>query len=143
VTVPEVVLKYCKRFTEGFGYFVCFLILLFILYSYFTFGDPVVDEETGEVQTVLTNVKGFREYLVLFGVFLVSSVICAATDRLPFIGIVVSAVPVYYVLRLYFDQTLVYMPMIIIVLALFFFAGEIIATIQWASEKLKTNRDDA
>lgn len=143
MTVPEVVLKNCKRFTEGLGYFVCFLILLFILYSYFTFGDPVVDEETGEVQTVLTSVRGFREYLVLFGIFLVSSVFCSATDRLPFVGIVVSAVPVYYVVRLYYDKKLVYMPMIIMLLALFFFAGEIIATIQWASEKLKATRGNS
>ncbi len=137
MAAPEVVLKYCKRFTEGIGYFVCFLILLFILYSYFSFGEPFWDEDSGELKTAMNSVKGFREYLVLFGIFLVSSVVCSATDRLPFVGILVSAVPVYYVLKLYYEKMLVYMPMIIMLLSLFFFAGEIIATVEWAAKKLK------
>jgi hypothetical protein len=137
MAAPEEVLKYCKRFTEGIGYFVCFLIFLFIAYSYFSFGEPFLDEDSGELQTAITNVKGFREYLVLLAIFLISSIICSATDRLPFIGILVSAVPVYYVVRLYHNKMLVYMPMIIMLLSLFFFSGEIIATVQWVAKKLK------
>lgn len=125
-------MKYCKRFTEGFGYFVCFLIIVFILYSYFTFGKPFVDEDTGELQTAFRNVKGFKEYLIMLGIFFAASVVSSATDRAPYVGIAVSAVPVYYVFKLYSEKLLVFLPMMIIILSLFFFAGEIIATVQWA-----------
>lgn len=129
-------MKYCKRFTEGLGYFACFLILAFLAYSYFTFGKSFVDEETGEVQNVINNVKGFREYLILLGIFGGALVISSATDRVPFIGAVVSVVPAYYIFRIYAGKLLVFCPMIIMILSLFFFAGEIIATVQWARSKL-------
>lgn len=130
-------MKYCKRFTEGLGYFACFLIMVFLVYSYFSFGKPFVDEESGEMQTVWNNIKGFREYFIMLGVFFASAVVTSLTDRAPFVGIIVSAVPVYYVFRLYYDKLLVFLPMIIAILSLFFFAGEIIATVQWAKIKFK------
>ncbi len=133
----EVDLKYCKRFTEGFGYFICFLIFVFLIYSYITFGEPFLDEDNGQMQTAMNNVKGFKEYFIMLGIFFVSSVVASATDRAPYIGIIVSAVPVYYVIKLYHDKMLVFLPMIIMILTLFFFAGEIVATAQWAREKIK------
>ena len=125
-------MKYNKRFTEGVGYFACFLILTFIAYSYFKFGKPYFDEETGEYITVMTSIKGFKEYLKLLGILGGALIVSSATDRLPFVGVLVSAVPVYYVFKIYADKLLVYCPMIIIVLTVFFFAGEIVATVQWA-----------
>lgn len=133
----EDVLKYNKRFTEGLGYFSCFLILVFIIYSYFKFGEPYLDESTGEYVSALTSVRGYREYLKLLVLLGGAAVISSSTDRLPFVGIAVSAMPVYYVLKLYADKLLVFCPMIIMVLIIFFFAGEIVATVQWAGSKLK------
>lgn len=89
------------------------------------------------MQTVWNNIKGFREYFIMLGVFFASAVVTSLTDRAPFVGIIVSAVPVYYVFRLYYDKLLVFLPMIIAILSLFFFAGEIIATVQWAKIKFK------
>ena len=114
--------------------FVCALFL-FIAYSYFSFVSPRTRILASRRPP--SPMSGFREYLVLLAIFLISSIICSATDRLPFIGILVSAVPVYYVVRLYHNKMLVYMPMIIMLLSLFFFSGEIIATVQWVAKKLK------
>ncbi len=106
--------------------------MIFLIYSYFSFGKPFTDEESGEIQTVWTNIKGFREYFIMFWIFLAASAVSSATDRVPFVGIIVSAVPVYYVFRLYCDKLLVFLPMIIMMLSIFLFAGEIVATVQWA-----------
>lgn len=123
-------MKYCKRFTEGLAYLACFLILIFIAYTYFTFGEPVLDEESGELTTVM-SVRGMKQYLILFAALFIPAVICSATDRLPFIGIIASAVPVFYSLKFYADKMLVFCPMMIIILIVLFFAGEIVATVQW------------
>ncbi len=126
-------MKYCKRFTEGMAYIAGFLILTFIVYSYFKFGGSVVDEETGETVTFLSQ-RGVKEYAIMFGMILIPAVISSLTDRLPFIGLVVSVVPVYYVLSVYADKLLTYCPNLIIILTVMFAAGELVATVQWLRE---------
>ena len=99
-------MKYCKRFTEGMAYIAGFLVLTFILYSYFKFGKPVTDEETGEMVTFMSQ-RGVKEYIIMLGMILVPAIIASLTDKLPFIGLLVSVVPVYYVLSVYADKLLV------------------------------------
>ena len=122
--------KYCKRFTEGIGYFACFLAIIFIVFTYFDFGKPVLDEETGLTTTFL-NVSGVKEYIALLGTLVASLVICRVTDKLPFIGLVVCFVPLYFVFRMFKDGKLVFCPMLMMVLTIIAVAGEIVATGQW------------
>ena len=126
-------MKYCKRFTEGMAYIAGFLVLTFIIYSYFKFGGSVVDEETGETVTFLSQ-RGVKEYVIMFGMILIPAVISSLTDKLPFIGLIVSVVPVYYVLSVYADKLLTYCPNLIIILTVMFAAGELVATVQWLRE---------
>ena len=126
-------MKYCKRFTEGMAYIAGFLVLTFIIYSYFKFGGSVVDEETGETVTFLSQ-RGVKEYVIMFGMILIPAVISSLTDKLPFIGLIVSVVPVYYVLSVWADKLLTYCPNLIIILTVMFAAGELVATVQWLRE---------
>ena len=126
-------MKYCKRFTEGMAYMAGFLVLTFIVYSYFKFGGSVVDEETGETVTFLSQ-RGVKEYVIMFGMILIPAVISSLTDKLPFIGLIVSVVPVYYVLSVWADKLLTYCPNLIIILTVMFAAGELVATVQWLRE---------
>lgn len=132
-------MKYCKRFTEGMAYIASFLVLTFVVYSYFKFGKPVTDEETGEVMTFLSQ-RSVREYVILLGMLLVPAVISSLTDRLPFIGLLVSTVPVYYVISLKADKLLTYCPNLIIFLTVMFCAGEIVATVMWLREVTDAGR---
>lgn len=126
-------MKYCKRFTEGMAYIAGFLVLTFIIYSYFKFGGSVVDEETGETVTFLSQ-RGVKEYVIMFGMILIPAVISSLTDKLPFVGLIVSVVPVYYVLSVWADKLLTYCPNLIIILTVMFAAGELVATVQWLRE---------
>lgn len=126
-------MKYCKRFTEGMAYMAGFLVLTFIVYSYFKFGGSVVDEETGETVTFLSQ-RGVKEYVIMFGMILIPAVISSLTDKLPFVGLIVSVVPVYYVLSVWADKLLTYCPNLIIILTVMFAAGELVATVQWLRE---------
>ncbi len=123
-------MKYCKRFAEGMGYLACFLALIFIVFTYFEFGEPVLDEETG-ITTTFLDERGVKEYIALFGMTLVTLIICAITDRVPFIGMVVSFVPLYGVFSVFADGKLVFCPTMIMILTLMLVAGEIVATAQW------------
>ena len=123
-------MKYCKRFAEGMAYFACFLALIFIVYSYFDFGEPILDEETG-ITTTFLDVKGVKEYIILLGMLLVATIVCSATDRLPFLGLLVSFVPLYYVFRTFADQKLVFCPTMLMILTVMLVAGETVATVQW------------
>lgn len=123
-------MKYCKRFTEGMAYIAAFLALTFVVYSYFKFGEPYFDEETEEMVTFLSQ-RAVREYLIMVGMILVPAVIGSLTDRMPFIGLLVSVVPVYYVLSLIPDKLLTYCPNTIMILVMMFAVGELVATVQW------------
>lgn len=133
-------MKYCKRFTEGVAYFACFLMIIFVVYSYFEFGEPVFDEESGETMTFMDQ-RGVKEYITLLMTLLLPAVICSASDRLPVIGLLPSFVPVYFVLKTYADKKLVFCPMVIMFLIIIFASGEIVATVQWARELLKKKRN--
>ncbi|MBQ9080587.1 MAG: hypothetical protein IJY27_05900 [Clostridia bacterium] len=127
-------MKYCKRFTEGLAYFACFLIIIFVASSYMKF-DPVLDEETGEMLTFMSQ-KSVKEYVILLGMLLGATVVCSCTDRLPFIGLIVSFVPLYYILTLHADKLLTFCPMMIMIMVVILVAGEIVATVQWGRDKL-------
>ena len=131
--------KYCKRFTEGMAYIAGFLVLTFILYSYFKFGKPVTDEETGEMVTFMSQ-RAVKEYIIMLGMILVPAIIASLTDKLPFIGLLVSVVPVYYVLSVYADKLLVYCPNIIMILTVMFAVGEMVATVQWTRDLIENYR---
>lgn len=122
--------NYNKRFTEALGYFACFLVLIFVAYSYFKFGEPQLDEDSGEMMTFLSQ-RGVKEYLILLGIMFGSLVISTATDRLPFIGVVASGVPIWYILKIIKKKMLVFCPKIIIILTVLYCAGEIVALVQW------------
>lgn len=126
-------MKYCKRFTEGMAYIAAFLVFTFIAYSYFKFGGSVIDEETGETITFVSQ-RGVKEYVILLGTILIPAIICSLTDKLPFIGLVISVVPVYYALSIYADKLLTYCPNLIIILTVIFAVGELVATVQWVRE---------
>lgn len=128
--VLEDVVKYCKRFAEGMGYIACFLALIFIIFTYFEFGEPVLDEETG-ITTTFLDERGVKEYIALFGMTLVTLIICALTDKIPFIGALVSFAPLYSVFSLFADEKLVFCPTMIMILTLMLVAGELVATGQW------------
>lgn len=128
-------MRYSKRFTEGIGYFVCFLLVIFLIYSYMTTEFGEINEETGELLSIFDLKHGFREYLILFGMFLVSSVVCSLTDRCPYVGIILSAVPLYYTFKLFADKMLVSTPVLYLAFSAFFFAGEIVATAMWLAER--------
>ncbi len=123
-------MKYCKRFTESLAYIAGFLALTFVVYSYFKFGEPQLDEETGELITFLSQ-RAVREYAIMVGMIIVPAIISSLTDRLPFIGLLVSVVPVYYVLSLIPDKLLTYCPNTIMILVILFAVGELVATVQW------------
>ena len=133
-------MKYCKRFTEGLAYFAAFLVLIFVVYSYFKFGEPVLDEESGAITTFMDQ-RGVREYVTLLGMLLLPTIICSVTDRLPFIGLLVSFVPLYYVLKVFADSKLVFCPMMIIIMIVMLVAGEIVATVQWARDALNKKKN--
>lgn len=130
-------MKYNKRFTEGLAYFAAFLVIIFLAYSYFSFEGAYVDEETGETVTVMTAVKGMKEYLILLGATLGSAIVCSATDRLPFIGLLASAAPVWYIMKLIVNDMLVFCPNIILILTVLALGGQIVASVQWTREKLR------
>lgn len=123
-------MRYCKRFTEGIGCFACFLALIFIVFTYFEFGEPVLDEETG-ITTTFLDEKGVKEYIALLGIMLISLVICRVTDKIPVIGLVVCLVPLYCVLSVFEDGKLVFCPVMMLVLILIAAVGEMVATGQW------------
>lgn len=131
-------MKYCKRFTEGMAYIAAFLALTFVVYSYFKFGEPYLDEETEEMVTFLSQ-RAVREYLIMVGMILVPAVIGSLTDRMPFIGLLVSVVPVYYVLSLIPDKLLTYCPNTIMILVMMFAVGELVATVQWVRRLIDPN----
>ena len=133
-------MKYCKRFTEGLAYFASFLVLIFVVYSYFKFGEPVLDEESGEITTFMDQ-RGVREYVILLGMLLLPTVICSVTDRMPFIGLLVSFIPLYYALKVFADKKLVFCPMMIIIMTVILVAGEIVATTQWARDWLNKKKN--
>jgi len=128
-------MRYSKRFTEGIGYFVCFLLVIFLIYSYVTAELGEIDDETGELLSIFDLKHGFREYLILFGMFFVSSVVCSLTDRCPYVGIILTAVPLYYTFKLFADKMLVSTPVLYLVFSVFFFVGEIVATAMWMTER--------
>ena len=133
-------MRYSKRFTEGIGYFICFLLAVFLIYSYFTFEGPVTDDD-GQIMGIFDLTRGFLEYVILFGMFLVASVVCSLTDRFPFIGIIVTFVPLYYTFSLFADGMLVFTPVLLMAFSAFFFVGEIVATGMWASELAARRRE--
>lgn len=126
-------MKYCKRFTESMAYIAAFLALTFVVYSYFKFGEPYLDEETEEMVTFLSQ-RGVKEYIIMVGMILLPAILGSLTDKLPFIGFVVSVVPVYYVFSLIPDKLLVYCPNTIMILVVMFAAGELVATVQWVRQ---------
>ena len=128
-------MRYSKRFTEAIGYFACFLLAVFLIYSYMTAELGEIDEETGELLSIFDLKRGFREQLILFGMFLVASVVCSMTDRLPYVGIILSAVPLYYTFKLFADGMLLSTPMLLLAFSVFFFAGEVVATGEWLTER--------
>ena len=132
--------KYNKRFTEAIGYFACFLLAVFLIYSYVTAEVGAVDDETGELLSIFDLKHGFREYLILFGMFLVSAVVCSLTDRWPYVGIILSAVPLNYTFKLFADDLLVSTPVLYLAFSAFFFAGEIVATGMWLAEDKEKDR---
>ncbi len=133
-------MKYCKRFTEGLAYFAAFLVLIFVVYSYFKFGEPVLDEESGEITTFMDQ-RGVREYVILLGMLLLPTIVCSVTDRLPPIGLLVSFMPLYYVLSVFADKKLVFCPTVIIIMTVIFVAGEIVATTQWARDLVNKKKN--
>lgn len=132
-------MKYCKRFTEAMAYIAAFLALTFVVYSYFKFGEPYLDEETEEMVTFLSQ-RAVKEYLIMVGMILVPAVISSLTDRMPFIGLLVSVVPVYYVLSLIPDKLLTYCPNTIMILVILFASGELVATVQWVRRLIYPER---
>lgn len=128
-------MKYSKRFTEAIGYFACFLLAVFLIYSFMTAELGEIDEETGELLSIFDIKRGFREQLILFVMFLVSSVVCSLTDRVPYVGVILSAVPLYYTFKLFADGMLLSTPALLLAFSVFFFAGEIVATGMWLAER--------
>ena len=128
-------MRYSKRFTEAIDYFACFLLAIFLIYSYMTAGIGEVDDETGELLSIFDLKHGFREQLTLFIMFLVAAVVCSLTDRAPYVGIILSAVPLYYTFKLFADGMLLSTPALLLAFSVFFFAGEVVATGMWLSER--------
>ena len=134
-------MQYNKRFTEGIGYFACFLIAIFLAYSYFTFEAPVPEEDATEIMGIFELTKGFLEYTILFAMFFVSAVVCSLTDRFPFVGIILTFVPLYYTFSLFANKMLVFTPVLLLIFSVFFFVGEIVATAMWGVELAARRRE--
>ena len=130
-------MKYCKRFTEGLAFFACFLIMIFILSSYFKFGGPQVDEESGETMTFMMQ-RGVKQYTILLGLLLGAVITGLVSDRLPVIGMLAAPFPlVYFMVQVSKKQMVACKnEHIIMILILLFFVGELVATVQWVREKI-------
>ena len=118
-------MNYFKRFTNFFGGFAAFAAILHLIGEYMTFKLPEGKEEASKLGEFLSaeQTEFFRGYVVLAALFVISAILGRLFERLPYVTLAVSLLPLYQTVSLYADGKLENFPALYLLFAILHTSG--------------------
>lgn len=123
------VMNYLKRFTDFCGVFAAFAALVYVMGQFLIYRPR--KEELGMLEKLKlflsdTNAKNYKAYVVMILLLAISVVVGRIFDRLPFVCLSVSFLPLAQILFMYAEGGLYERPMLYVALALIHTSGNIL-----------------
>ena len=124
-------MSYFKRFTNFCGGFVAFAALLHLIGEYMMFKAPEAEGLMGKLKEFLDieQTADFRGYAIMFALFVLSVIVGRVFERVPYISLLVSLLPLYQTVNLLSSGKLVKCPALYLFLAILHTAGNVIHAI--------------
>lgn len=121
-------MSYFKRFTDFCGGFVAFAAALHLIGEYMTFKLPEDELTAGKLKVFLDveRAEGYRGYVIMAALFVLSVIIGRIFERLPYVTLAVSLLPLYQTVNLFAGGKIEKFPILYLLLAILHTAGSII-----------------
>lgn len=120
-------MNYFKRFTNFCGGFVAFAAILHLIGEYMSFKLPE-DAEMSKIRTFLSaeRPEEYRGYVIMIALFVLSAALGRIFERLPYVTLAVSLLPLYQTVNLFSLGKIEKFPILYLLLAILHTVGSIV-----------------
>ena len=121
-------MSYFKRFTDFCGGFVAFAAILHLISEYMTFKLAEDETSSGKLRMFFDaeRPEGYRGYVIMVALFVLSVLIGRIFERLPYVTLAVSLLPLYQTADLFFGGKFERFSTLYLLLAILHTVGSIV-----------------
>ncbi len=121
-------MKYLKRFTDFCGGFAAFSAIIYFIGQFLGYKPESTDGMLEKLKSFISreNTKNFKAYIIMIGLLVISVVVSRIFERLPFVGLSVSFMPLLWTVFMLASNWLYERPMLYVALAILHTVGNII-----------------